>query len=173
MIPETIAVAANTQITRSIPFPRSLRIVASSFIPVPFLASAFFLHLMLFSISFLSRKLIRFPINRTGCGIQYGSPNKQSSKKPLTNASICNVIVICLFPLPLPLQLVSVFLTAHCCFYRQLNFIALTIFYLIVIIITACKAAHYSHDRAAVNNTDCTFLFIIFHTFYTPFKSCH
>ena len=49
--------------------------------------------------------------------------------------------------------------------------IALTIFYLIVIIIAACKAAHYSHDRAAVNNTDCTFLFIIFHTCYAPFKS--
>ena len=116
MIPETIAVAANTQITRSIPFPLSLRIVASSFMPIPFLASAFFSSPLCFSpISFLSRKLIRFPINRTGCGIQYGSPNKQSSKKPLTNASICNVIVICLFPLPLPLQLVSVFLTAHCC----------------------------------------------------------
>ena len=123
MTPETIAVAAKTQITRRIPFLRSLRIVASSFMPVPFLASAFFSSPLCFSpISFLSRKLIRFPINRTGCGIQYGSPNKQSSKKPLTNASICNVIVICLFPLPLPLQLVSVFLTAHCYFLSTIQF---------------------------------------------------
>ena len=60
--------------------------------------------LLVFGINLLitfSNILIKFPINLTGCGIQYGSPKIKSNMYPITNATkeivILNLLLTKLF----------------------------------------------------------------------------